>query len=260
MSAVLDRPVTAHAPQTLDVQQANPFFMSTRDGPSDEYLTYLRKLVLKSYQTLSTLQLNPIQAPAYRPWADTENLRLANEIGWLVDAATSLAEEIFPDLGIDPEPYRYEAEGSLEGGGKLRLVTFPLRSWTEGLVFRFIYGLVIQAHAEATIGSNYIPYAVVAQKLHFRFGTRDWPAEIGSPHRERLAQSIAEDGAQAVQALIDLWWPRAIESFGQADSPNDVAYRRLGLKTRSNAFTRRTFETLASAEITRLGLRAPHNT
>lgn len=256
MSAVLDNPVT-RAPEALDVQQSNPFYMSTRDGPSDEYLEYLRKLVVHSYQTLSTLQLNPIQAPAYRPWADTENLRFANEIGWLVDAATALAEEIFPDLGIDPEPYRWEAEGALEGAGKLRLVTFPLLSWTDALVFRFVYGLVIQAHAEATIGSNYIPYAVVAQKLHFRFGTRDWPAEIGSPHRERLAQAIAEDGIQKVQQHLDTWWGRALDSFGQAESPNDITYRRLGLKTRSNAFTRRTFETLAGEEIARLGLRVP---
>lgn len=243
-----------------DVAAPNPYYLSSRDGPSEEYLAYARKLVASTYQTFSSLQLGYVQTPAYKPWADTENLRHANEISWLSDAATELAEEALPDLGIDPEPLRLEAEEGLDRGRKLRLATYPLTSWTEGLVFRFLYSLVLQAQAEATIGSNYIPYAVVAQKIYFRFGMVEWPADVGSPHRERIARAIREEGFDTVQRLVDRWWPLALDSFGQPESPNDEAYVRLGLKTRSNAFTRTTFEKTARAELHALGLSAPKYT
>ncbi|MPW11173.1 hypothetical protein GCT19_37470 [Paraburkholderia sp. CNPSo 3155] len=238
-------------------QGLNSFFLSTRDGPSDEYLVYARKLVISTYQTFSSLQLHAAQAPAYRPWADRENLRHANEISWLTDRATELAEDVFPDLGIDPEPYRLEAENELDSGRKLRLVRHALTSWNDAIVLRYLSGLVFQAQAEATIGSNYIPYAVVAQKVYFRFGLIEWPAEIGSPHRERVARAIEEDGLETIQELVNKWWPRALDSFGVPGSKNDEAYVRLGLKTRSNSFTRSIFEASARREFALVGLTAP---
>lgn len=234
-----------------------PFFMKRADGMSDEYVRAAARLTTMCFQTLSSLQMHVLDAPAYRPWADVENKRVTKEMTYLIDAATELAQLVLPELGLEPEPLRLEAEASLESGKKLRMVTIPITSWTDGLVFRFLFGRVMHGQLASMVGSNLIPLANVAQKLYFTLCLRDWPAQVGSPLLEHVQRAIEEEGIQAVQAAVDKWWPHALESFGSDGSANETEYLALGLKTRPNAMCCKLFLDGATADLQTLGLRAP---
>ena len=240
-----------------DIAQATPFFMTRADGMSDEYVRAAARLATMCFQTLSCLQMHVLDAPAYRLWADVENRRVTKEITYLIDGATELAELVLPELGLDPEPLRLEAETSLEAGKKLRMVTVPITSWTDGLVFRLLFGRVMHGQLAGMVGSNLIPLANVAQKLYFTLCMRDWPADVGSPLLEIVQRAIDEDGLEAVQEAVNKWWPHAVSSFGAPGSANEAEYLRLGLKTRTNATCRKLFLDGAGADLEKLGLRAP---
>lgn len=234
-----------------------PFFMRRADGMSDEYVHAAARLAGMGFQTLSCLQMHVLDAPAFRPWADVENRRVTREIAHLIDGATELAELVLPELGIEPEPLRLEAESSLGAGKKLRLVTVPISSWTDGLVFRFLYGRVLHGQLAGMVGSNLIPLANVAQKLYFSFCLRDWPADLGSPLLEIVQRAIQEDGMGPVRQAIDKWWPYAVDSFGAPGGKNETEYLELGIKTRTNAKCRQLFIDAAAADFHSLGLSAP---
>lgn len=209
------------------------------------------------FQTLSCLQLHVLDAPAVRIWADEENRRITQEVAHYIDGATELAELVLPELGMASEPLRLEAEAALDAGKKLRMVTYPISSWNEGLVFRLLYGRVLHGQLAAMVGSNFIPLANVAQKLYFAFCLRDWPAEVGSPLLETVARALEEDGVEHVQKAVDNWWPRALDSFGASGSANESEYLELGLKTRPNAKCRELFLAAATSDLKALGLKTP---
>jgi hypothetical protein len=234
-----------------------PFFMRRSDGMSDDYIRAASRIATMAFQTLSCLQLHVLDAPAFRPWADVENRRVTREITYLIDGATELAELVLPELGIDPEPLRIEAESSLRSGTKLRLVTVPITSWTDGLVFRWIYGRVLHGQLAGMVGSNLIPLANVAQKLYFELCMRDWPADVGSPLLHLVQRAIEEEGVEPVRKAIEKWWPHALDSFGTPGSKNEAEYLELGLKTRPNEKCRQLFLDGATADLRTLGLGAP---
>ncbi len=234
-----------------------PFFMRRADGMSEEYVRAATRLARMGFQSLSCLQMHVLDAPAFRPWADVENRRVTREIAHLIDGATELAEVVLPELGVDPEPLRLEAESSLGAGKKLRLVTVPITSWTDGLVFRFLYGRVLHGQLTGMVGSNLIPLANVAQKLYFKFCLRDWPADVGSPLLEIVQRAIQEEGIEPVRQAVGKWWPLAADSFGAPGSRNETEYLELGLKTRSNSKCRQLFLDAATADLRTLGLQAP---
>lgn len=237
--------------------EATAYYLSRADGMSDEYVSYAKKLAIMAYQTLSGPQLYAIEAPAIKPWADTENRAYTEEIAGYVDAAAEIAELILPDLGVDPEPLRLEAETGLQAGHKLEICTVPLESWNDAVMFRFVYGHVLAGQMAGVIGSNYIRYANVAQKLYFRFCEIDWPAEIGSPQIDRVKRTIEEAGKDVVQAALNKWWAPALRSFGESGSANEQAYLRLGLKTRPNDMCCEMYLDLIRRDLSALGLDDP---
>ncbi len=245
------------SPLPLDAVRApTPFFLSRADGMGDDYIAHAGRLATELFQTFSSLQFNEIEPPAARPWADVENIRFSEEIAWLADAAAALAEGVLRDLGIDPEPLRFEAEHSLRGGRRWPLTTVVIDSWTDGLGLRFVYGLVLQVKLESIFGSSYVRLANIGHELYFKLCQRDWPAVVGSPQRERVARAIEEDGREAVQRSIGKWWPLALQSIDDPEA-DDAAFVRLGLKTRDNAFNRASFTRIAQRELAALGLALP---
>ncbi|MDF1818803.1 MAG: hypothetical protein P1U54_09195 [Immundisolibacteraceae bacterium] len=236
---------------------STPHYMSRADGMSDEYVAAATKLVSMTFQSLCSLQMHVLDAPAHRRWADDENRIVRREMAERLERAREIAENLLPDLGVEPEAMREEAEASLTSGRKLRLDTIQLESWNDGLVYRMLYGLVLTGQLSATIGSNYLPYSNIAQKLYFKHCLSDWPGKVGSPHLGRVATAIEEDGVDALQAVVDRWWPLAIDSFGADGSANEKKYMELGLKTRPNAMCRELFVERATATFDQLGLKIP---
>ncbi|MGE0682231.1 MAG: Phenylacetic acid catabolic protein [Candidatus Binatia bacterium] len=242
----------------MTVQSAmteTPLYLSRADGMSNEYVAYARKLATMSYQTLCGRQLHVLSVPAYKPWADEEHRALFAERARFSELANELAQTVLPDLGLDPEALREEAESALAAGRKLRLTAIPLEHWTDGVVFHYLYTVVLAGQLPALIGSNYIPYANWAQKLYFSCCLVRWPGPVGSPILPRLRRAVAEDGAASVQACVAKWWPHAISSFGAPGSANEQAYLRLGLKIRPNAMCREMFLNIVQPDFAELGLK-----
>lgn len=235
-----------------------PFYLSRADGMSDEYIDAATKLVTMTYQSLSGFQLGVLDAPAAKPWADEENRTIAREIANLTNIAAEIAENILPDLGVDPEPLRLEAEADLDAGWKLNMTTVPIDSWSDGVVYRMIYGNVLAGQLSAVIGSNYVPYANIAQKIYFDFCLNRWPDQVGSPHVGRVRRTLDEEGREIVWKSIEKWWPYALESFGVPGSKNEQLYLRLGLKTRSNAMCRDLFLRIMHDQLDAVGLPMPN--
>lgn len=235
-----------------------PYYMSRADGMNEEYVAAARKLVIMTFQSLCSLQTHVLNAPAHKAWADDENRLVRREMAERQERAREIAENLLPDLGVAPEPLREEAESSLTAGRKLRLDTVRIDSWNDGLVYRYLHGLVMTGQLVALIGSNYLPYANLAQKLYFRFALTDWPAKVGSLQAARIARAMEEDGLDTIQTLIERWWPVARDSFGHPGSDNERTYLRLGLKTRPNAMCREVFLDAAQQSFRHLGLRLPN--
>ena len=238
-------------------ERPSPYYLSTADGMSDDYIHYARKLVSMSYQTLCCRQLQQLNPPAFRPWSDEENLAFGQEKARLTELGAMLASNVIPSLGLDGEALRTEAESSLTAGRKLEMVTAPFESWADGVVFRYLYSMVLTGQLSAVIGSNYVPYANWAQETYFSFCLKKWPTPIGSPHFGRMERTIAEEGREMVQRHLEQAWPRAMRSFGADGSANEAAYLRLGLKTRSNQMCRRLFLDRIEPDVKQLGLTAP---
>lgn len=239
------------------VEAPNPYYLSPADGMTEEYIKYARKLVTMSYQTICGRHLHPLNAPAFRSWADEEYMALGNEKARNTELANMLAADVVPSLGLDPEVLREEAEKSVSAGRKLEMVTVPFESWTDGLVFRYLYGVVLTAQLSAIIGANYVPYANWAQETYFSFCLTKWPTPVGSPHFARIKRAIEEEGIGKVQTYVDRMWPRTIKSFGTDGSTNEAKYLELGLKTRSNAMCRRLFLDLITEDFKQFGLAIP---
>lgn len=242
---------------SVATEPSNPYFLSPADGMTEEYMVYARKLVTMSYQTLCGRHLQLLNAPAFRDWADEEHMALGQERARYTELAAMLADEIVPALGLDPEALRGEAESSISAGRKLKMVTEPFDSWADGLVFRYLFGVVLAGQLSGIIGSTYVPYANWAQETYFSFCLAKWPTPLGSPHMARLSRAIEEEGRDTIQAYVEKMWPRTIQSFGTDGSANEAAYLEHGLKTRPNAMCRQLFLDLIGEDFNELGLTVP---
>ncbi|HET9933347.1 MAG TPA: Phenylacetic acid catabolic protein, partial [Polyangiaceae bacterium] len=67
----------------------------------------------------------------------------------------------------------------------------------------------------------------------------------------------SEEGRREVQAAIDDYAPYLPKFFGAANSKNNEAYRKFGLKERTNEQMREDFMARARTVVESLGLRLP---
>ena len=234
-----------------------PYYMSPADGMNEEYLHYARKLCTMLFQSLCSTQLEAIEAPAYKEWADYENRELMRDGARYANIAAEMVELIMGDLGLDAEALRKEAEASLDGGKKLRMVATPILSWNDGLMQRFLYSQVMLAQLPSMVSSNYIRLANIAQKLLMDHCMVEWPQKVGSRYYASLKRAVAEDGTEELQQALERWWPIACDSFGRPNSENDQTYNRLGLKNRANTPCRELFLDNTTRLLQDLGLTVP---
>ncbi len=155
--------------------------------------------------------------------------------------------ELGEQLGIAPAAMTPDAKQPLS------IFEFPLETWEQFCVIKLLADLAEILQVEDLLTCTFHPLRNLArmtmpeEKFHAQFG-RDFCTE--------LCQTPA--GKAAVQAAIDQYFPLLPAFFGRTGSKNNEAYRRWGIKQRSNEDMRADFLARARALVEdHLGLTLP---
>ena len=155
-------------------------------------------------------------------------------------------KELGEQLGIPEE--------QLVPGAKrpLSIFSFPLKSWEEFCVIKLLADMAEILQVEDLLQCAFHPLRDLArmtmpeERFHAKFG-RDFCTELCK----------TAEGRTRVQDAIDRYYPMLPAFFGADKSRNNDAYRRLGIKQRSNEEMRADYIAKAQALVEELGLRLP---
>ena len=111
----------------------------------------------------------------------------------------------------------------------LSIFEFDLESWTEFCVIKILADMAEVIQVEDLIRCTFIPLRKLArmtmpeEKFHVQFGL-DFTEEILQ----------GQGGAQAVQDVVNRYYPMMGKFFGRPNSENNRIYRKWGIKQRTN--------------------------
>ncbi|MCW2499647.1 MAG: phenylacetic acid degradation protein [Frankiales bacterium] len=106
---------------------------------------------------------------------------------------------------------------------------------------------------EEQLDCSYQPYAEAIRTAYFPFEKRH--AGRGRHWLQELCETDA--GRQEAQSAVDVWWPRALDMFGRADSTRQHRFIYYRLKERTNEARRQAYIEVVGAELVELGLTVP---
>ena len=135
----------------------------------------------------------------------------------------------------------------------------PFDSWVDTVTFCFTMDLVAWYHLHAMENSSYAPWAremtsmVHEEKFHASFGARRVRDLVNDAEYQRLCKA----GRAEVQASIDKWYPRALDTFGKSESRFSDLAVAYGVRRWGNADLRAMYRTDIDEQITRVGLQVP---
>ncbi|GAB4469217.1 MAG: hypothetical protein OHK0044_11080 [Burkholderiaceae bacterium] len=209
-----------------------------------EYRAAVEKIVVShAVNELAGAQAfdEPAIALAPTPYAKYLTCRVAMEEYHHHVRFRQLAEEI----GIDP--------ARIQSRKPLSIFAFPLRTWAQFCVIKLLadYAEILQVedllqcsfHPLRNLGRITMP----EEKFHAQFG-RDFCGEL----------CRTDEGRTQVQAAIDAYYPQLPAFFGSSRSKNNEAFRRFGLKRRTNDEMRADFVARAQRLVEgELGLKLP---
>lgn len=127
-------------------------------------------------------------------------------------------------------------------------------SWEEFAVFGFLIDRVGRYQLEEFIGCSFAPLDrilpdVITEELgHIDYG------------QNKTAEFAARGGSakEKVQRIVDAWYPKALDMFGNTNSRRSERYRHWGLKRRTNAEARAQYIGEVNPLIEAMGLRVPN--
>jgi len=131
-----------------------------------------------------------------------------------------------------------------------------ITSWEEFAVFGFLIDRVGRYQLEEFIGCSFAPLDrilpdVITEELgHIDYG------------ENKTAEFAAKGGAakERIQKVVDLWYPKALDMFGNTNSRRSERYRQWGLKRRTNAVAREQYIREVNPLIEAMGLSVPDPT
>ena len=135
----------------------------------------------------------------------------------------------------------------------------PFESWIDTVTFCFTMDLVAWYHLRAMENSSFAPWAremtsmVHEEKFHASFGARRVKDLVTDPAYARLAGG----GRDEVQAAIDKWYPKALDTFGKSRSRFSDLAVMYGIRRWGNAELRQMYKADIDEQIARLGLAVP---
>jgi 1,2-phenylacetyl-CoA epoxidase catalytic subunit len=217
------------------------------DGRADLPAAYRAKLVkllkmhLSSEYTTTYLEaLDPPTAEDIAEWSHT--IQEEGEHGeGMVDLLRNLGEDA--QAVIDDMRYG-------EGAYLLDFFKIEIESWDEIGIMRWLSERAAGYQSLASLGSNYIPYALWSARNYMDEGMAH--AGVG---KEITRRAIGEGRAKEVQRLFDKRYPSVIDYFGSENPKNE--FIDLGIKVRSNAELRRRWLKDQVRDCAELGVRMP---
>jgi ring-1,2-phenylacetyl-CoA epoxidase subunit PaaA len=131
-----------------------------------------------------------------------------------------------------------------------------ITSWEEFAVFGFLIDRVGRYQLEEFIGGSYapldriLPDVIVEELGHIEYG------------QNKTAEFAAKGGAakERIQRVVDTWYPKALDMFGNTGSRRSERYRHWGLKRRTNAQAREEYIREVNPLIAAMGLMVPDPT
>ena len=135
----------------------------------------------------------------------------------------------------------------------------PLESWVDTVTFCFTMDLVAWYHLRAMENCSFAPLAremtsmVHEEKFHASFGARRVRDLVQDPHYVRLVGS----GRDEVQAAINKWYPKALDTFGRSQSRFSDLAVGYGIRRWGNAELRQMYKRDIDPQILALGLEVP---
>jgi 1,2-phenylacetyl-CoA epoxidase catalytic subunit len=140
----------------------------------------------------------------------------------------------------------------VEGDMRLNVFHYPILDWCDAVTMNTLMGCATIIYLKDVSGCSYQPLAdafseiLPAEARHARLG------EAG------LRQLLADGyDRAAAQASVDYWYPRVASTFGRANSDHIDAYRRYGLRQRSNEELFALWQESARRILTGVGLGVP---
>lgn len=135
----------------------------------------------------------------------------------------------------------------------------PFESWVDTIGFCFTMDLVAWYHLRGMENCSYAPLAremtsmVGEEKFHASFGARRVADVLQNPEYARLCQAARED----VQATVNKWYPRALDTFGKSNSKFSDLAVQYGIRRWGNAELRGMYKEDIDQQIRALGLEVP---
>ena len=128
-----------------------------------------------------------------------------------------------------------------------------ITSWEEFAVFGFLIDRVGRYQLEEFAGGTFapldrlLPDIIIEEQGHIDYG------------QNKTAELAARGGEarERVQRVIDTWYPKALDMFGNTNSRRSERYRHWGLKRRTNAQAREAYIRETDPLIRAMGLRVP---
>ncbi|GIX46007.1 MAG: hypothetical protein KatS3mg131_0218 [Candidatus Tectimicrobiota bacterium] len=156
--------------------------------------------------------------------------------------------KILEELGVDTRPIlrRRRAERVLEA------FRYPLETWAEMGAFGCLIDRVGQFHLEDFRDCSYLPVARIIPRI-----LQEEKMHIA--HGERILRDLCQtpEGKAQAQAAINKLYPRGLDMFGRSDSQRSELFCKWGIKSRTNAESRRAYQETVDAVIRSLGLEVP---
>jgi len=128
-----------------------------------------------------------------------------------------------------------------------------ITSWEEFAVFGFLIDRVGRYQLEEFIGCSFapldriLPDVIVEERAHIEYG------------QNKTAEFAARGGAskEKIQRVVNAWYAKALDMFGNSNSRRSERYRHWGLKRRTNTQARQEYIREVNPLIEAMGLSVP---
>ncbi len=231
--------------------------VETAEQMPEEY----RQVLLKIIYALASTEFASVEQ--HRPWINTgptpEDRYIQAQI------AADEAHQGFIDcrllrsLGSDGAEMAEDLLRRRMGEHLLDAFNLPFESWVDTVTFCFTMDLVAWYHLHAMENCSFAPLAremtsmVHEERFHASFGARRVSDLVKDPDYARLSGATRDD----VQAAINKWYPRALDTFGKSQSRFSDLAVGYGIRRWGNAELRQMYKKDIDEQIRSLGLEVP---
>jgi 1,2-phenylacetyl-CoA epoxidase catalytic subunit len=140
----------------------------------------------------------------------------------------------------------------IEGDMRLNVFHYPIEGWVDAVVLNVLMGRATGVQLDELTRCSYAPLADAIEEI---LPVERRHAELGEQGL-RKALARGHDPTDA-QASVNYWYPRVADTFGRAASDRFEAYKRYGLRERTNAELLELWRAEVAPILAELKLKAP---